>query len=173
LVKHNNIKHLDICKSISMPPKKSTETNATAKGQAAEKTDTSKMPPKKEANNNDNDKPIVKPRSRRDTKPAVKMESADEDAEDAADEGTPGPETPKRGPGRPPKKHVQGTTPKRGPSRPPKTGAANKGKISQAFKETGGWVYAGEDVTADESTVVDKDENGNGRFPWASIITMK
>jgi hypothetical protein len=47
-----------------MPPKKSTETKATAKGQATEKTDTSKIVPKKEANNNAKEEPNFKPRSR-------------------------------------------------------------------------------------------------------------
>jgi hypothetical protein len=69
LIKHNKIKHLDLCKSTTMPPKKSTETKATAKGQAVDKTGTSKIVPKKVANNNVKDEPKVK------VEPKVKDES--------------------------------------------------------------------------------------------------
>ncbi len=154
-----------------MPPKKSTQTKATARGQPAEKTGTSKAVLKKEANNNHEDEPSIKQRSRHETKPAIKMDSADENDEDTADEGVPEPETPKRGPGRPPKINAEVPILNKDPGRPFKIEGVKKGEISRASKGAGGWVYAGEGgVTADESKVVAKDENGNATFPWAQSL---
>jgi hypothetical protein len=124
------------------------------------------------------------------TKPAIKMESADEDAEDTADEGVPKPETPKRRSGRVAKMNtdapIYGTGPEydrkpkadlpiipRGSSRHLKTEEEKKVDMSQVPKVPGGWVYASEGVTAEESRVVAKGKNGGAKFPWVSIITMK
>ena len=147
-----------------MPPKKSTETKATAKGQAVERTGTPKIVRKKEANNNDKDEPDVKPRSGRETKPAIKMESADGSSGVTATEGIPEAESPKRGPARAEKLNADVQI----------LNTEGVKEISQASKKTGGWVYTGEEgVTPEESRVVGKDENGKARFPWAPIITMK
>ena len=238
LIKHNNIKHLGLCKSTTMPPKKNTETKATAKGQAAEKTGTSKIVPKKEDNNNVKDEPNIKtpphhetkpaikmesadegvenatyqgvpertPETQRrgprrpptmntdahnETKPAIEMESADESAEDTADEGVSKPETPKRRSGRIRKMNTDAPIDGRGPeydrkpkadpliipigsSRHLKTEEEKKVDMSQVPKVLpGGWVYASEGVTAEESRVVAKAKNGRATFPWVSIITMK
>jgi len=196
LIKHNKIKHLDLCKSTTMPPKKKTETKATTKGQAAEKTGTSKIVPKKEDNNNVKvepnvkDEPNIKTPPHHETKPAIKMESADEGAEDTADEGVPKPETPKRRSGRIRKMNTDAPIDGRGPeydrkpkadpliipigsSRHLKTEEEKKVDMSQVPKVPGGWVYASEGVTAEESRVVAKAKNGRATFPWVSIITLK
>jgi hypothetical protein len=226
-----------------MPPKKNTETKATAKGQAAEKTGTSKIVPKKEDNNNVKVEPNVKdepniktpphhetkpaikmesadegvenatyqgvpertPETQRrgprrpptmntdahnETKPAIEMESPDESAEDTADEGVPKPETPKRRSGRIRKMNTDAPIDGRGPeydrklkadpliipigsSRHLKTEEEKKVDMSQVPKVPGGWVYASEGVTAEESRVVAKAKNGRATFPWVTIITTK
>jgi hypothetical protein len=204
LIKHNNIKHLGLCKSITMPPKKSTETKATAKGQAEQKSGTSKIVIKKEANDNVKDEPNVKvepkvkdesnikPSPHHETKSAIKMESADEGAENAAYQGVPEhtPKTFKSGPRRalsmnidgphaPPPFYKRAYARKlkadllRGSSPPLKTEGEKKVDMSQVPKVPGGWVYAGEGVTAEESRVVAKAKNGRATFPWVSIITLK
>jgi hypothetical protein len=200
LIKHNNIKHLGLCKSITMPPKKSTETKATAKDE--EKTGTSKSDFKKEAKSNVKvepkvkDEPNIKPSPHHEKQPAIKMESADEGAENVAyhsvPEHTPKTFKPRRaltmntdhrdGPHAPPpfgerdyarKLKADALIAKRDSNSPLKSEEEKKAGIAQIPKVPGGWVYAGEGVTAEESRVVAKGKNGGAKFPWVSIITMK
>jgi hypothetical protein len=120
------------------------------------------------------------------------MESADEGAENAAYQGVPEhtPETPKRRSGRIRKMNTDAPIDGRGPeydrkpkadpliipigsSRHLKTEEEKKVDMSQVPKVPGGWVYASEGVTAEESRVVAKAKNGRATFPWVTIITLK